>query len=349
MVWVPPGTLIAGTPVDKVPRVPDAELPGQPILLDGFYIDIFLHPNEAGSLPTTGVSQEAALQGCLSQGKRLCTELELERACKGDANASYPYGDAYRADACGTGKRGDSLSPNGFHASCVSPFGVHDTHGSVWTWSSSPFGRGTEALVTLKGGNSPHGELVGRCAHVRGDKPTLVAGNIGYRCCAGAVNTAAVDLSVRRGQALHYRLGDDALATRFEERISKLVSISEGTLDSSGTPAAMAREFQIERAWTWHPLGNEELLLGGGCSIAEGKKRCGVFVGREIGKDLKLVVFVSTERWQPTISEGPETRALHIMGGDDAGAFRKLVAWDWGKVSIFGKERKKSKRRWVPD
>lgn len=350
MVWVPPGLLIAGTPVDRVPRVPDTELPGQPIPMEGFYVDIYLHPNEPGSLPTTGVTQEAAQQMCMSQGKRLCSELELERACKGDANQSYPYGEAYKPDACGTGKRGDSLSPNGFHAGCVSPFGVHDTHGSVWSWTSSNYARGTEGMITLKGGNSAHGELVGRCAHVHREKPTVQAGNIGFRCCAGAVNLAAVDLGVKRGQTLHYRLGDEALQTRFEEQIAKLSTITEGAIESSGgTPSALAREFRIERVWTWHPLGNEELLLGGGCSLAEGKKRCGVFVAREVEKALKLVTFVSTERWQPTISEGPETRSLHMMGGDDAGAFRKLVAWDWGKVAIFGKERKKSKRRWVPD
>lgn len=350
MVWIAPGTLIAGTPVDRVPRVPDTELPGQPIQMEGFYVDIYLHPNEAGSLPTTGVSYETALQMCMSQGKRLCTELELERACKGDANLTYPYGDSYKPDACGTGKRGDSLSPNGFHASCVSPFGVHDTHGSVWSWTSSDYARGTEGMMTLKGGNSVHGELVGRCAHVHREKPTAQAGNIGFRCCAGAINSAAVDLGVKRGQTLHYRLGDEAMATRFEEQIAKLSSIAEGTVETGkGPPAAVALEFQIERTWTWHPLGNEELLLGGGCSLAEGKKRCGVFVAREVEQKLKLVVFVSTERWQPTISEGPETRSLHMMGGDDAGAFRKLVAWDWGKVAIFGKERKKGKRRWVAD
>jgi sulfatase modifying factor 1 len=105
----------------------------------------------------------------------------------------------------------------------------------------------------------------------------------------------------------------------------------------------------VERTWTWHPLGNEELLLAGGCAIAAGSKKCGAFVGRELAGKLQLLVFVSTEKWQPTVGEGSEGRLVHVMGGDDFGAFRKIVAWDWGRVAIYGKERKKGRNRWVHD
>ena len=28
----------------------------------------------------------------------------------------------------------------------------------------------------------------------------------------------------------------------------------------------VGRGFDVERSWTWHPIGNEELLVGGGCT-----------------------------------------------------------------------------------
>lgn len=348
MVFLPKGTLIAGTPLDRVPRVPDAELPGEPIELEGFYADVFLHPNEPGAIPTTNVTRDEAQALCQKEGKRLCTEIELERACKGPNNTTYPTGDAYAPEACDTGRKGDALAPNGYHAACVSGFGVHDTHGTAWLWTDSDFGRDSEGLVTLKGGNSPYGELVGRCAHVRGVKPTVHENSIGFRCCFGPKNEHKLELSIAHGPALRYRREDKKTQLRFEEKIAQLPAINEGPVTSDARGGSdVAHGFRVERIWVWHPLGNEELLLAGGCSLSGGVKQCGVFAGREIDADVRLLVFVSSDRWQPTIGEGTEPRSLHVQGGDGQGAFRKVVAWDWGKVSIFAKERKKGKNRWV--
>ncbi|NUP13503.1 MAG: SUMF1/EgtB/PvdO family nonheme iron enzyme [Polyangiaceae bacterium] len=355
MVWIPKGTLLAGTPKDRVPRVPDAELAGDEIALEGFYIDVYPHPNEPGAIPTTNVTRDVARELCERDQKRLCTELEIERACKGADNFAYPYGSEYRFDVCGTGKGGDSLTPNGFHAGCASAFGVHDTHGTVWFWTSSDYARGTEGLAVVKGGNSQHGELVGRCAHVRPQKPETPAPNIGVRCCAGPENSAKVVLDVARGTPLQYRRDDTETAARFEQSIHALTELAEGkslgaegeaTHPASKETAALPKEFHVERVWLWHPLGNEELYVAGGCAQASYHKQCGAFVGRDVGGSMRLLVFVSSDRWQPTLGEGEEGRVVHVMGGDDYGAFRKPVAWEWGKVTIFGKERKKG-RRWV--
>src|SRR6185312_7258602 len=93
MVWIPPGVLIAGTPLDRLPRVADEEMAGEQVVMHGFYVDVFPYPNEAGAIPTTNITQDEALGLCAAQGKRLCTELELERACKGPENQTYEYGD----------------------------------------------------------------------------------------------------------------------------------------------------------------------------------------------------------------------------------------------------------------
>jgi len=165
MVWVPRGPLVAGTPEGSLPRVADEEMPGEQVILKGFYIDVFPYPNEEGAIPQTVVSQEAALGFCTERGKRLCTELEWERACKGPDNHRYEYGEAYRPDRCGTGAT-PVMRPTGIRVACRSDFGVRDLHGGAWEWTASDWLRGTSSgLVSVRGGNSPDGELVGRCAN----------------------------------------------------------------------------------------------------------------------------------------------------------------------------------------
>src|SRR4030095_12178429 len=53
MIWIPSGPLVAGTPPEILPRVADAEMPGEQVVLKGFYIDAFPYPNEEGAIPLT--------------------------------------------------------------------------------------------------------------------------------------------------------------------------------------------------------------------------------------------------------------------------------------------------------
>lgn len=346
MIWVPSGQLVVGTPLERVPRVPDAEMPGVHMPFEGFFIDVFPHPNEPGAIPTSNVSRSEAAALCSSQDKRLCTELELERACKGPENTTYPYGEDYRREPCGSGADG-RVVPNGYHAGCKSAFGVQDTHGSVWVWSSSSWGRGTEGLFAIRGGSSARGELVGRCAHGRGVKPETKRSDLGVRCCAGPSNAAEVALDVERGPSLRLRIGDDATARRLEERTGAVESLEEGTpKDAKGLASsdAKARSFAIERLWTWHPLGNEQLLLGGGCSAREPGRVCGLMIARDGPKGLVPLAFVRTDKWQPTVSEAETARELFVHGGDDNGAFRKRVSYDWGRLGIAEKQRKRKRK-----
>ena len=185
MAFIPPGALVAGTPPDSLPRIADEEMPGEQVILKGFYIDVFPHPNEEGAIPLTNVTQTEANGLCMEQGKRLCTELEWERACKGPDNTGYEYGERYRPEACGTGST-PALRPSGLRVGCRSEFGVRDLHGGVWEWTSSSWGRSSpRQLVTVRGGNAPAGELVGRCANAMGRPAETKAGSVGFRCCAG--------------------------------------------------------------------------------------------------------------------------------------------------------------------
>src|ERR1700679_2190590 len=103
MVWIPTGVLHAGSELTEVPRLADTELAGVEVPLGGFYIDVLPWPNEVGAIPTTNVSREEAARLCDGKAKRLCSELEWERACKGPQNQRYEYGASYDAHVCSAG------------------------------------------------------------------------------------------------------------------------------------------------------------------------------------------------------------------------------------------------------
>jgi formylglycine-generating enzyme len=344
MIWIPKGLLIAGTPPGKVPRIADEEMAGEQIAMGGFYIDQFAHPNEPGAIATTSLTAEDARAICTEQGKRLCTELELERACKGPENTAYPYGDGYRDGACGT-KDVRALVPNGFHATCTSAFGVQDLVGNVWVWTDSDWKRGgAEGLATVRGGGGGDGDVVSRCAMGRGVRREVRAPDIGVRCCAGDTNTFQVVVRVERGETLRFRIGDDEMNASIATAVKKVGPLKEGSIVAA-EELMDAPAFSVERSWTWHPLGNEELILGGGCAASPVRSRCGVFVVRVTPLGIVPVSFVSTERWQPTLGETDTSKDLFVYGGDEAGAFRKRLAYSAGRLRIGEPERKKKRGR----
>jgi len=338
MVWIPPGSLIAGTPPDRMPRVADEEMAGEQVVMTGFYIDVHPYPNEPGAIPTTNVSQADAAELCAAQQKRLCTELEWERACKGPQNTTYEYGDVYRASTCVTGST-RTLVPNGVNAGCRSAFGVHDLHGGVFQWTSSQWRRDPSKsnLATTRGGNAPQGELVGRCANGRGVRADARRADVGFRCCAGETNSFEVVLNVSRGAPLTFHPNDTKIGPTLEPLVPD--EIREAV-----KKRRREDQFKVERLWTWHPLGNEELVLGGGCAKPGRRATCGVIVARMRFDVPVPMAFVPTELWQPTIGETETPRELFVYGGDDNGAFRRRVSYEWGKIGIGDKTRKKKRK-----
>jgi formylglycine-generating enzyme len=339
-VWVPGGVLLAGTPLGQIPRVADEEMAGEQVVMHGFYIDVFAQPDEAGAIPTTNLSHPEAEALCASQGKRLCTELELERACKGPDNGTYENGDTYKPSLCGTGVA-RALIPNGYNAACQSAFGVHDLHGGAWTWTSSQWKRdvGKAGLYAARGGNGAPGELLARCANGRGLRPESRHPDVGARCCAGDPNTFEVLLSVTRGDPLKWQAPDERLTPRL------LVLVPDEVIAAGARGRPEAR-FRIERQWIWHPLGNEELMIGGGCARKGEKERarCGVVIARMHTETAVSLAWVPTDYWQPTLTESDTARELFLIGGDRNGAFRKRVSYAWGRIAVGEKERKKKRK-----
>jgi formylglycine-generating enzyme len=335
MIWVPPGTLIAGTPKEKTPRIADEELPGQPIELAGFYIDEFAYPNEAGAIPKTGMTREEAAGLCSAQDKRLCTELEWERACKGPANTTYEYGETYRASECLMGLPG-RLAPSGLRVACKSAFGVHDMHGGPWEWTSSIWRRGGPQVATIRGGNSEAGELVGRCANAMPIAPSTKRPDLAARCCAGEPNRPEVKLAVVRGKTLEPRPYE---ATFW-------ASIAEAVRENAPPDLPPGEPFRVDRTWLWHPVGNEELVVAAGCVKRVPHMACGAGVFRmrpsssDGGKETpELIGFASSGWWMAVVRTDHGRRDLWVFGGDGIATFKRRVAYVWGRVAFGEAER----------
>lgn len=326
MIWIEPGALVAGTPPERLPRLVDEELPGEQLILKAFYIDVLPYPNEDGAIPLTNVSFSQAGGLCAAEGKRLCTELEWERACKGPNNYVYEYGDQYRADRCGTGLV-PGMRPSGLLVGCKSDFGVRDLHGGAWEWTSSLWNRGDRtALITTRGGNAVDGELVGRCANSTARSPETVAGNVGFRCCAGDKNAIEVSLEVKRAPRLSAeRKLDRELLRRFLKAVS----------EKERSAFQEFAQFEPINLWRWHPAGNDELTLFGGCTTSK-QPKCGILIGREARSE--FLGWAGSGYRLATLHTAKSATDIWLLGGDEKGPLSRRISYHAGAVSIFDRE-----------
>lgn len=341
MVWIEPGAFVAGTPQGELPRIADEEMPGVQVFLGGFYIDQYPYPNEPGAIQTTNVTREQAENLCASIDKRLCTELEWERACKGPSNTTYEYGANHSAKTCAM-SQGENLIPTGTNAGCRSGFDVFDLHGGAFEWTSSNWNRlAPTALAVVRGGSGVPSEVVGRCANARARNPDTKYADVGFRCCAGQKNDAEVQLEVDLPpEALKAVVNTSELAPQFE---SALASEALGATAPNG-------KFTVNRVWKWYPIGNEKLAVASGCAQAQpttGRARCGVVVGRLREQGLQPLAFAPSGWWLPSVQLDDDRRVLWVYGGDVGGQYRRKVAYLWGRVGVGEPETavKKSRRK----
>ena len=161
-----------------------------------------------GAVPQGYVSGVQAARACTEAGKRLCTDTEWLRACRGPSNFTYPYGNVREVERCnetraqhpaverfGTSadwiwsrlgdacinQLPDSLMRTAAHAGCESAEGAFDLMGNLHEWTADPAGtfRGGFYFDTYRNGE---GCLYRTTAHDTGhwDYST------GFRCCADA-------------------------------------------------------------------------------------------------------------------------------------------------------------------
>lgn len=163
-----------------------------------------------GVTPQAYISQVQARAACAAAGKRLCTEPEWTRACKGPAPSEWPYGPAQVSGRCndngvnpvprifGGGnvfhdrEMNDprlntlprSLTRTGSHARCRGRYGVFDMVGNLHEWVDTV--RGNRGV--FRGGFYADVIINGRgCDYAtRAHYPGYHDYSTGFRCCANA-------------------------------------------------------------------------------------------------------------------------------------------------------------------
>jgi hypothetical protein len=295
--------------------------------MGGFYIDVLPWPDEAAAIPTMNVSRDEAERLCETKQKRLCSELEWERACKGPDNTRYEYGVVYDPAVCAAGQPEASSArhPAGDKPACRSVFGVRDMHGGASEWTASSWGRGSarEAGV-IRGGNDVSGEIATRCAFARSMPPDARSPSTGFRCCAGPRNEAEVQLEVKTGVPFQ--------KAEHTSRASPPLDALQGV--ACGPPLDPA-PCSFARAWTWRPSPNVELSLAGGCVGRDPTARCALAVSRLLGDQTQVLAQIDTGREIPEVVlvEGMDRR-IRVRGADAKGPFFREIIYSYGRVDV---------------
>ena len=193
MLYIPPGPFVMGRlnqedlttasrsePLAKVGEVP------------AFYIDRFEFPNrlkdaDGKAMKLVGkATWTQAQEACESLGKRLCSEEEWEKACKGPANWIYTYGDTFDTDMCGGGV--DAPSVLGDPTTCTSGYGGWGLSGGLREWTATKAGKGQRRVV--KGGLRGNSERGSRCAFAVDEAEGFADSTLSFRCCLDVVENA---------------------------------------------------------------------------------------------------------------------------------------------------------------
>lgn len=146
----------------------------------------------AGRMPWTGATFDEAKSACEASDKRLCHLAELEEACEGMANRTYPYSNTYSGATCnGIDAAGSEAAATGSFASCKSQDNVFDLSGNVAEWSDTVKGQTTGTpkynIMALHGGSylTPQNGLT--CKFDFDVISTnAVLPSLGFRCCKDA-------------------------------------------------------------------------------------------------------------------------------------------------------------------
>lgn len=133
--------------------------------------------------PIVGVSWFEADAFARFAGLRLPTEVEWERAARGDDGRRFPWGDEWQPGfAAHRGGLRQTL-PAGHFVQNVSPHGVRDCAGNVWEWCSDEYAPG---LRSARGGSwNAHPPQL-RCASRNAWPPGARYSNLGFRVACGS-------------------------------------------------------------------------------------------------------------------------------------------------------------------
>ncbi len=276
------GAFKAGSVPGSEGRHPELEPRRYEVELGPYRIDRLPYPNDPSKPPLTGVTRKQARQLCAKRGARLCTELEWERACKGPESDDYSSGKLWDP-RCAQQPR-----------SCASGFDVVAMGAALREWTASdvnPTVKGGASGAAVRGAAAAAPGPAHRCAARHAVDPDKSDEDLGFRCCKGAPNAAAVK---------EPKLGDVFKKTHLGvERLQKLLASDPHTAwvaknvkffrepDAAHTVVARGPGDTMGFNFTvlpliWHPVPGAEYLL---VTARSGKATSFVVAYYVLGKD----------------------------------------------------------------
>lgn len=159
-----------------------------------------------GAVPNGYLNQLVARRACENAGKRLCTEAEWVRACRGQEDRAFPYGDTYVQGRCNVfnGKHPAKILHGNYSIGHLDPrlnHFVHDGAPLLHTTGSDPECRsrwGNDAVYDMVGnldewiddqsgvfvgGFYSRGTRDGCAARIGSHPPEYFDYSLGVRCC----------------------------------------------------------------------------------------------------------------------------------------------------------------------
>jgi len=258
VVSIAAGRYHVGSSPGELGRDPALEADGNATDMTAYDIDALPYPNDPAQPLRTGATREEAAQLCAARGRRLCREIEWERACKGPNELVFPNGDEWDAARCSGENPGQ----------CASGYGAMLMGTRFAEWTADDVAE--RAVIRGAANNGPAPQH--RCASRRTATAAQAGLEVAFRCCGGTRSTVEYPREVSRPPFREQPMTTAELSqivsqipelTRVRDGFSMLPSaaITE-VMNHGATSVALHPEatFTIQPV-RWSPTFGEELLV----------------------------------------------------------------------------------------